>query len=117
MSSEKGRGMLRSFVRLLYQSTPAEFRSAYRLAESVERLRAATKRSVFSALGETAAVGTVSESGVRLQRVIPMMSNSFRPFFIELFEVRDGATMLTGRFTVSPVVKIFMTIWFGLLSV
>src|SRR5450759_852486 len=41
MSSEKGRGMLRSFVRLLYQSTPAEFRSAYRLAESVERLRAA----------------------------------------------------------------------------
>jgi hypothetical protein len=80
-------------------------------------LRAATKRSVFSALGETAAVGTVSESGVRLQRVIPMMSNSFRPFFIELFEVRDGATMLTGRFTVSPVVKIFMTIWFGLLSV
>jgi hypothetical protein len=63
--------MLRSFVRLLYQSTPAEFRSAYRLAESVERLRAATKRSVFSALGETAAVGTVSESGVRLQWSFP----------------------------------------------
>jgi len=72
--------MLRSFVRLLYQSTPAEFRSAYRLAESVERLRAATKRSVFSALGETAAVGTVSESGVRLQWSCPRFGGQFLVF-------------------------------------
>jgi hypothetical protein len=62
-------------MRLLYDSTPAEFRSAYRVAESVERLSAATKRSVFSALEETTAVGKVSV--VRLQRVIPMMGNSF----------------------------------------
>ena len=34
---------------LLYDSTPAEFRSAYGIAGSVERLSAATKRSVFSA--------------------------------------------------------------------
>jgi hypothetical protein len=57
--------------RLLYESTAAEFRSAYGLDESVERLRAATKRSVFSSLGETVAVGKVSKEGVRLQRVIP----------------------------------------------
>jgi predicted MPP superfamily phosphohydrolase len=36
--------MFRWFVRLLYDSTPAEFRSAYRFAESVGRLSAATKR-------------------------------------------------------------------------
>jgi hypothetical protein len=101
--------------RLLYESTPAEFRSAYALAESVERLRAATKRSVFASLGETAAVGKVSEEGVRLQRVIPMMSNGFKPFFIGRFEVRDGVTVLFGRFTMALFAKIFMSFWFGML--
>jgi hypothetical protein len=100
---------------LLYGSTPAEFVSAYGLSESVERLAAATKRSVFSSWGETSAVGKVSESQVRLQRVIPMVNNSFKPFFFGRFEVRDGVTMLTGRFTLTPFVKIFVTVWVGML--
>jgi hypothetical protein len=99
---------------LLYDSTPAEFRSAYGIAESVERLSAATKRSVFSALGETTAVGRVSEKGVRLQRVIPMVGNSFKPFFIGHFEVRGGVTVLIGKFTMLPLVKVFMSFWFGM---
>lgn len=107
--------MFRWLWRLLYDSTPAEFRSAFGLAESVERLRAATKRSVFSSLAETAAVGKVSEEGVRLQRVIPMMSNGFKPFFIGRFEVRDGVTVLSGRFTMALFAKIFMSFWFGML--
>ena len=86
-------------MRFLYDSTPAEFRSAYRIAESVERLSTATKRSVFSALGETTAVGKVSEKVVRLQRVIPMVGNSFKPFFIGHFEVRGEVTVLIGKFT------------------
>jgi hypothetical protein len=101
-------------VRLLYDSTPAEFRSAYRIAESVERLSAATKRSVFSALGETTAVGKVSEKVVRLQRVIPMVGNSFKPFFIGHFEVRGEETVLIGQFTMLPLVKVFMSFWFGM---
>jgi hypothetical protein len=100
---------------LLYGSSPAEFVSVYGLSESVERLAAATKRSVFSSWGETSAVGKVSESQVRLQRVIPMINNSFKPFFLGRFEVRDGVTVLTGRFTLTPFVKIFMTVWFGML--
>ena len=99
---------------LIYKSTPAEFRSAFGLAESVERLRAATKRSAFSSLGETAAVGKVSEQRVRLQRVIPMVGNSFKPFFIGRFEIRDGVTVLTGRFTLLTIVKVFMTFWLGM---
>jgi hypothetical protein len=100
-------------MRLLYDSTFAEFRSAYGIAESVERLSAATKRSVFSALGETTAVGKVSERVVRLQRVIPMVGNSFKPFFIGHFEVRGGGTVLIGQFTMLPLVKVFMSFWFG----
>jgi hypothetical protein len=101
-------------MRLLYDSTPAEFLSAYGLAESVERLRAATKRSVFSALAETTAVGKVSEKIVRLQRVIPMVGNSFKPFFIGHFEVRGDVTVLIGKFTMLPLAKVFMSFWFGM---
>jgi hypothetical protein len=106
--------MFRWFWRLLYESTPAEFRSTHGLEESVERLRAATKRSVFSSLSETAAVGKVSEQSVRLQRVIPMVGNSFKPFFIGRFEIREGVTVLTGRFSLLTIVKVFMTFWLGM---
>jgi hypothetical protein len=106
--------MFRWFVCLLCDSTPAEFRSAYGLAESVERLSAATKRSVFSALAETTAVGKVSEKVVRLQRVIPMVGNSFKPFFIGHFEVCGEETVLIGQFTMLPLVKVFMSFWFGM---
>src|SRR5579862_9715224 len=108
--------MSRWLWRLLYESTPAEFSCAYGLEESVERLRAATKRSVFSALSETAAVGKVSEKSVRLQRVIPMVGNSFKPFFLGQFQISNGQVLLIGRFTMLPIVKVFMTFWFCFVS-
>jgi hypothetical protein len=110
----KDKAMFRWFQRLLYDATPAEFRSAYGLAESIERLSAATKRSVLSSLGETTAAGKVSERVVRLQRVIPMVRNSFKPFFIGYFEVRGEVTVLIGKFTILPLVKVFMSFWFGM---
>jgi hypothetical protein len=108
--------MFRWLWQLLYESTPVEFPSAYGLEESVERLRAATKRSAFSALSETAAVGKVSEKAVRLQRVIPMVGNSFKPFFLGQFQSSNGQVRLIGRFTMLPIVKVFMTFWFVFVS-
>ena len=108
--------MIHSLRRLLYESTPAEFRSTYSVAESVERLRAATKRSSFAAIGEAAAVGKVSQDSVRLQRVMPMIHNSFKPFFEGRFESRDGVTLLTGRFGMSLFTRIFMTFWLGMVA-
>lgn len=108
--------MFRWLWRLLYDSTPAEFRSAFGLEESVERLRSATKRSVFSALSETAAVGKVSDESVHLQRVIPMVGNSFKPFFLGRFQNSNGNVLLVGRFTMLPIVKVFMTFWLGIVT-
>jgi len=105
--------MIQSVSQFLYGSTPAEFKSAFSLAESVERLRAATKRSSFSALAQSAAVGPVKETKVRLQRVIPMFQNSFKPFFFGHFEARPDGVYLTGKFSLLPFVKIFMTFWLG----
>jgi len=103
--------MIQWLRRLLYESMAAEFRSAYSVAESVERLRAATKRSAFSAMGNAAAVGKVSPDSVRLQRVMPMIQNSFKPFFVGRFESRQGVTLLTGRLGMSMFTKIFMSFW------
>jgi hypothetical protein len=108
--------MFRWLWRLLYESTPAEFSSAFGIDDSVERLRAATKRSVFSALSETAAVGKVSKESVRLQRAIPMVGNSFKPFFLGRFDSSAGKVVLVGRFTMLPIVKLFMTFWFAFVT-
>jgi hypothetical protein len=94
-------------------SPPVEFASSFGLSESVERLKAATRRSVFSVLARQEAVGTVTESRVSLQRVIPMMGNSFKPFYRGRFIEVDGNVILTGRFTMHWLVKVFMTFWFG----
>lgn len=105
--------MIKRLGGLLYGSIPAEFKSAFGLAESAERLRAATRRSAFGVLAQQAATGPVSETRVRLQRVIPLIGNSFKPFFFGRFEVRSDAVYLTGRFTMLPFVKVFMTVWLG----
>jgi len=105
--------VIRWFVNLIYGALPAEFESAYGLQESVERLRAATKRSAFSALSAQAAVGKVTESTVRLQRVIPMVGNSFKPWFYGTFVMRGERVLLTGQFKMLLAARIFMTLWFG----
>jgi hypothetical protein len=99
---------------LLYGSVPAEFKSAFDLQESADRLRVATQRSAFSVLSRQAAVGIVKESKVRLQRAIPMMNNGFKPYFFGRFETRGSDVYLTGKFTMLPFARIFMTFWLGM---
>jgi hypothetical protein len=105
--------VIRTLVGFIYSSISAEFKSTYGLSESVTRLRAATRRSAFGVFAQQAAVGPVGESCVRLQRVIPMVGNSFKPFFLGRFETRSDGVYLTGRFTMLGLVKAFMTIWLG----
>ncbi len=109
--------MIRPIVDFLYGSTPAEFPSSYPPAEAVERLRAATKRSAFSALAGQAAVGKVTEERVSLQRVIPLVNNGFKPFFVGQFQTRNGTTVLVGRFGMTIFTKVFMTFWLGMVLV
>jgi hypothetical protein len=105
--------VIRTLVGFIYSSISADFKSTYGLSESVTRLRAATRRSAFGVFAQQAAVGPVGESSVRLQRVIPMVGNSFKPFFFGRFETRSDGVYLTGRFTMLGLVKAFMTFWLG----
>lgn len=51
----------------LFGSTPAEFPSDFPLDESVERLRAVVKRSIFQTIFEEAAVGKVRQDRVSIR--------------------------------------------------
>ena len=64
-------------------------------------------------MGQQLAAGSVSASRVSLQRVIPMVGNSFKSFFVGRFEQHDGKVVLTGRFAMHWLVKVFMAFWFG----
>lgn len=108
--------MFRWIKRVWQGSDPVEFESGFGMAESVERLKAATRRSVFSALAQQEAVGNVKASHVSLQRVIPMVGNSFKPFFRGHFLEEGGKVILTGRFTMLWLVKVFMGFWFGCIA-
>ncbi len=98
---------------ILFGRYPKTFESTYDFEESVRILQVATKRSVFSSFLSQNAVGRVSVERVSLQRVIPFVGNSFKPFFVGQFGRRNGKVVLEGHFTMHLFTKIFMSIWFG----
>jgi hypothetical protein len=105
--------MILRIAKLWTDSTPVEFESSFGLSESIERLRAATRRSVFLALARQEAVGTVTETRASLQRAIPMVGNTFKPFYPGRFIDRNGKVILIGRFGMHWFAKAFMAFWFG----
>jgi hypothetical protein len=109
----KGGCMFRWMRELWVGSDLVEFESSFGLAESVERLKAATRHWAMFTPFREAAVGTVTDSRVSLRRVIPMVGNSFKPFFVGRFQVRQNQVVLTGRFALHWSVKLFMGLWFG----
>ncbi len=94
----------------LFHKTPAKFESNFSLADSVERLSATVKSSpIRSALKETL-VGRVKSDKVRISRYRPRRGNSFKPYFHGKFKIVDGATVLSGYFSIHSMVKIIMSI-------
>ena len=93
------------------------FRSPLSIEESVSRLSAVVEPSMFGSLTRQCAVGTVRADRVSIQRAIPFVGNSWKPFFIGSFRQVSGETVLDGRFTMSPWVKGFMSVWFGFIGV
>lgn len=98
-------------LKVLYGARPAEFKSAYGLDEAVSRLQAVTKPDTLSLMVQQTPMGSVSASNVRLRRAIPMVRNYFKPCFYGSFEQRGSDVYLIGRFTRTPLAKIFATVW------
>ena len=86
--------------------------SSFNLAVSIVRLREATATSILISRQNDFALGTVSQQKVVLQRVIPMIGNSFKPVFVGRFETLNGRAVLIGHFTMHWFTRLFMVVWF-----
>ena len=93
------------------------FSSPYSLPQAVERLGAAVKPTALHTPFREAVVGRVSDTRVRLRRHRPLVRNGFAPIFTGAFATRDGVTRLEGRFGLHPMVRIYLSLWYGILAV
>lgn len=79
---------------------------------AVTNLQSKVSGSVLSLLGSEGMVGQVSNHTVKLQRFIPMVGNSFKPFLIGSFSTCGNKTVLSGAFRFHRLVQAFLTFWF-----
>ena len=89
------------------------FATELSIEQAVSRLREVTARSALHSLLREKAAGKVTEHRVSLQRAIPFVRNSFKPFFVGRFYAAQGKAELRGVFTMNWFVKVFMSFWFG----
>jgi len=108
--------MVRWFFEFLYGSIPVRFASSYSAREAMARLSEAVKPSVFSSYSGQCAVGTVTEKKVRIQRVIPLVGNAWKPSFSGSFSEGGTGVVLEGAFKFSAFTRVFMSIWFGFIA-
>jgi hypothetical protein len=110
-----GIAMFRHCVNLFYGKVPIQFVSQYSVEESVARLSAVVKPSILCAVMEQCAVGSVTQKEVCIQRVIPFIRNSWKPYFYGSFMMVGDAVILKGVFSYSKSMQVVMTLWFGFL--
>lgn len=58
----------------------------------------------------------MTASRVLLRRVIPLVGNSFKPFFIGRFIADGNRVVLSGNFTMHWSVKAFTAVFFGFIA-
>jgi hypothetical protein len=85
-----------------------------RLASSVDAERLAFSWSGYA--GSRPILGKLRDSSFRLQKR-RYYHNSFAPFFFGRFVVSDDGTLIEGKFTMHPFVRVFMIVWFSFLGV
>jgi hypothetical protein len=100
----------------IYGSEPFEIELNVPRATAIERLKEIVHRTTLTGIGTERIVGSVNEYQVKLQRVIPMVQNSFKPILVGTVTTKNGKTILTGVFRFHRYVQIFLTIWFGFIA-
>ncbi|SDJ81755.1 hypothetical protein SAMN04488540_1142 [Ferrimonas sediminum] len=102
---------MKKITEFLYGSEEFEFVFDVPIEIAIERLKKGV--STTSRLTSEGMVGNVSSDIVKIQRVIPMVQNSFKPFLVGSFSSDGNKTVLSGVFRFHRFVQAFMTFWFG----
>lgn len=101
--------MIRGLLVLFHSTEPYEFRTRMSCDQAVASLRSEISRPVLASLTHEETIGTVTKQKVVLQRRIPFVQNSFKPYFIGRFSSESGETVLRGVFTMHWATKAFMS--------
>jgi hypothetical protein len=80
---------------------------------AIERLNSNVNKTSFSRIKSERMVGSVNRQSVKIQRVIPRVQNSFKPFLVGSFSEEGNKTVISGVFRFNLFVQAFMTFWFG----
>ena len=84
-----------------------------RLASSIDAERLGFSWSGYA--GSKPILGQLHDSNFRLQKR-RYYRNSFAPFFFGRFVTVEGGTRIEGEFRMHPLVKVFMSVWYGFLG-
>ncbi len=84
---------------------------AARLASAIDCERSALI-SFSSIFGSKPIAGKVTETSLRLRKRIGYR-NSFQNFLTATMRPEGTGTVISGEFAMHPIVRVFMTIWFG----
>ena len=104
---------MKKFFHLINGSEAFEWVFEVSVEQAIERLQTKVSKTSFSSLTNQGMAGTVGKENTKIQRVIPMVGNSFKPFLVGSFTSEDGKAILSGVFRFHRFVQAFMTFWFG----
>ena len=101
----------------LFARTHARFEFAGSPEQAAVRLSSLIAPSVFRTWLKQSVVGKATPSKVVLYWHRPFVRNSFTPRFVGHFSIENGVTVLSGSFSLHPVVRWFMVAWLSLVFV
>ncbi|MBU2862494.1 hypothetical protein KO489_01410 [Reinekea forsetii] len=98
-------------LEFLYGTEKFEIEFQVPIDIAIDRLKGHVDSSYFSSVGKERMVGFVSPKGVKIQRVMPSIQNSFKPFLVGSFSSYENTSTLSGVFRFHRFVQVFMTFW------
>lgn len=109
-------------MKSLFDWIHCDFESRYLIDKSIERLDNVTIKNplrLFSGVSKIGKVfGIVKRNRVCLSRYpFPFFGNTIlRPIFVGLFKVDGKKVILSGKFTIHLIAKLFLIFWFSFMS-
>ena len=105
--------MLRAIRSAIFGTETFEVYSPLSVAVAIQRLKNATDSSLLGPLVGQAMTGKVTEEGIKLERSISFVQNSFKPVFIGRIQTHSHGSVLRGTFGLPWSVRAFVTLWLG----
>ena len=104
-------------IKQLFANEAVEFEFQIPVSQAIDNLRAGTITSQQTHTTSETMIGSINRDSTYLFRSVPGSRNSFRPTFYGKFQDDGGNKTLTGEFSLNRVIRKFIILWCGLVSI